>query len=154
MLAVFERFVPRNQRVEHQFVLWLGGKDTLTFSEDGFQDIKGRLGAELTESVARTLQPKILAALQRGESYVFPGWGNAHFTEFRPEGVGGADGMIPWAELAGVDVQDGNIVIQGRQSLVRSWTDTGNATLLVAMLRTVVANRQALSAPPTSNAGQ
>lgn len=59
--------------------------------------------------------------------------------------MGGADGLIPWSELTAADVQNGRIVIRGRrdQALVRSWSDTANAGMLVVMLRSFITNRAA-----------
>jgi len=148
VLGVFERFVRHGREVKLEYLVWPGGEGHFTFREEDIKDIK-ELGAVLTECVAQQLRPRILAALQRSESYEFPICGNGRFIEFTPQGVGGDDGMIPWEELTGVDVQNGRIVIRGvRASLVRSWNDIGNPSLLVGVLRAVVANRQATSAPP------
>lgn len=113
-------------------------------TERQIEDLAG-FGKDIVEYVSRHLSPKVLETLRQGETYLFPRWGSASYTEFTPDGVGGADGLIPWSELTGADVQNGQIVIrgQGGQTLVRSWSDTANAGMLVVMLRSFITNRTA-----------
>lgn len=144
--GVFERTVQDGNKAYRAYVVWTGGDEWLTFAEHQVEDLPG-LGRVLVESVSQRLRPKVLAALRQGGSYVFPRWGSASLTEFTATGVGGDDGIIPWSELAGVDVRDGRIVIRGKQQLVRSRTDTGNAEMLVVMLRSFIADRREHASP-------
>ncbi|TDD15481.1 hypothetical protein E1294_34235 [Nonomuraea diastatica] len=139
---MYERSARQGRKVMREYVLlWSGGEEWLTLTEEHIEDLAG-LGKVFVERVSESLRPKVAAALARGESYLFPRWGDGPFVELTAEGVGGDDGVISWHELAAVDVQAGHIVIRGKygQALVRSWGDTGNAGMLVAMLRSSIAN--------------
>lgn len=134
--GVFERFVRDGRKMSREYVVWIEGEDWLTFAENRFEDGAG-LGRTLVECTAQRLRPVIRDALLQGGTYVFPRWGSAALTEVTAAGVGNDDGVLAWSDLTGVVVQDGWIIIGGKQfSLRRSWSDTGNAALLVELLRT------------------
>ncbi|MFI0366679.1 hypothetical protein ACH35V_02300 [Actinomadura sp. 1N219] len=141
--GVFERYETVRNKVGRQYVVWTGGDAWLTLTDQQIEDLAG-FGKDIVQYVTDHLRPKVLEMLRQGETYLFPKWGSASYTEFTPHGVGGADGLIPYSELAAVDIQNGRIVIrgQGGQRLVRSWGDTANVGMLVVMLRDFIANHR------------
>ncbi|MEU6711672.1 hypothetical protein ABZ897_09350 [Nonomuraea sp. NPDC046802] len=75
--AVYERTFRKGRKVLREYVLlWSGSEEWLTLTDEHIEDLAG-LGKVFVGRVSESLRPKVAAALERGEGYLFPGWGQA-----------------------------------------------------------------------------
>lgn len=139
--AVWEEVTRTNNVVTHQYSLQVANRQPMIFTDRLVADLPA-LGKVFLGSVGNRVLPAVLAAAQGGPPYTFPGWRKEPDTVLSGQGISGPDGTIPWNDFANVAVQNGRITIQGtRGTLARTWSRTGNAAILVTVLRAILDQR-------------
>lgn len=141
VVAVWEKIIRSNVSIEYEYRMRFPNADDIVLSGrtvDGLDT----LGKVLVQASGNRVLPRAVAAVQGGSPYAFPATKNGTETVLSGQGVSGPDGTITWADLANVSVSNGQITIAGRQGkLRRQWIDTGNAAVLVTVLRAVLEQR-------------